>query len=170
MGIALVLLATWLPMQYYFTPLTSNRWPASRRSSVTILAQYWKASHQQALDRIAQRNQEIDRLKGEVRGLRQQLFGRKTEKGGAAQALPGLEKASSGRRRGRQPGQAGHGRRDHSHLSAEITRVDLSTDEQDCPHCHLSYAELPGAEDSETIVFDVRAYRRVILRKRYVRT
>ncbi len=98
-------------------------------------AQYWKAMHQQALERIAQRDQEIDRLKGEVRGLRQQLFGRKTEKGDAAQALPGLEKVSSGRRRGQQPGQAGHGRRDHSHLPTEITMVDLPTDERCCPHC-----------------------------------
>jgi transposase len=133
-------------------------------------AQYWKAMHQQALDRIAQRDQEIDRLKGEVRGLRQQLFGRKTEKGDAAQALPGLEKVSSGRRRGQQRGQAGHGRRDHSHLPAEIRRVDLPADEHCCPHCHLPYAEFPGTEDSETIEIDVRAHRRVIQRKRYVRT
>jgi transposase len=133
-------------------------------------AQYWKAMHLQALERIAQRDQEIDRLKGEVRGLRQQLFGRKTEKGDAAQALPGLEKVSSSRRRGQQPGQAGHGRRDHSHLPAHITSADLPADERCCPHCHLQYAEFPGTEDSETIEIDVHAHRRVIRRKRYVRT
>jgi transposase len=133
-------------------------------------AQYWRAMHQQALERIAQRDQEIDRLKGEVRGLRRQLFGRKTEKGDAAQALPGLEKVSSSRRRGQQPGQPGHGRRDHSHLPAEITIVDLPGDERCCPHCHLPYAEFPGTEDSETIEIDVHAHRRVIRRKRYVRT
>ena len=133
-------------------------------------AQYWKAMHQQALERIAQRDQEIDRLKGEVRGLRQQLFGRKTEKGDAAQILPGLEKVASGRRRGQQPGQAGHGRRDHSHLPAKITMKDLPADERCCPHCHLPYAEFPGTEDSETIEIDVQAHRRVIRRKRYVRT
>jgi transposase len=133
-------------------------------------AQYWKAMHQQALDRIAKRDQEIDRLKGEVRGLRQQLFGRKTEKGKAAPVLPGLEKLSSGRPRGQQAGQAGHGRRDHSHLPAEITLVDLPADEQCCPHCHLPYAEFPGTEDSQTIEINVRAHRRLIQRKRYVRT
>ena len=133
-------------------------------------AQYWKAMHQQALERIAQRDQEIDRLKGEVRGLRQQLFGRKTEKGDAAQILPGLEKVSSGRRRGQQPGQAGHGRRDHSHLPADIVSADIPAGECCCPHCHLPYAEFPGTEDSVTIEIDVRAHRRVIRRKRYVRT
>jgi transposase len=133
-------------------------------------AQYWKAMHQQALDRIAKRDQEIERLKGDVRGLRQQLFGRKTEKGKAAPILPDLEKLSSGRPRGQQPGQAGHGRRDHSHLPAEITLVDLPSDEHCCPHCRLPYAEFPGTEDSETIEINVRAHRRVIQRKRYVRT
>jgi len=133
-------------------------------------AQYWKAMHQQALDRIAQRDQEIDRLKGEVRGLRQQLFGRKTEKGGAAQVLPGLGKFPTGRRRGQQPGSTGHGRRDHSHLPAEIELVDLPADRRCCPHCHLPYAEFPGTEDSETLEIDVRAHRRVIRRKRYLRT
>ena len=133
-------------------------------------AQYWRAMHQQALERIAQRDQEIDRLKGEVRGLRQQLFGRKTEKGDAGQAPQGLEKAPSGRRRGQQPGHAGHGRRDHSHLPAVVTPVDLPADERCCPHCHLPYAEFPGTEDSETIEIDVRAHRRVIRRKRYRRT
>lgn len=133
-------------------------------------AQYWKAMHQQALERIAQRDQEIDRLKGEVRGLRQQLFGRKTEKGGEGQVLQGLEKLSSGRRRGQQPGQAGHGRRDHSHLPADIVLADLPADERCCPHCHLPYAEFPGTEDSETVEINVRAHRRVIKRKRYVRT
>jgi transposase len=133
-------------------------------------AKYWKAMHQQALERIAQRDQEIDRLKGEVCGLRQQLFGRKTEKGDAVQILPGLEKVASGRRRGQQPGQAGHGRRDHSHLPAKITMKDLPANERCCPHCHLPYAEFPGTEDSETIEIDVQAHRRVIRRKRYVRT
>ena len=133
-------------------------------------ARYWKAMHQQALARIAQRDQEIARLKGEVRGLRQQLFGRKTEKGGAAQVLPGLGKVPTGRRRGQQPGSTGHGRRDYSHLPSEIELVDLPADRRCCPHCHLPYAEFPGTEDSETLEIDVRAHRRVIRRKRYLRT
>ena len=137
-------------------------------------AQYWRAMHQQALERIAQRDQEIDRLKAEVRGLRQQLFGRKTEKhpkgARAEQAPPGLEKSPTGRRRGQQPGHAGHGRRDHSHLPAVVTPVDLPADERCCPRCHQPYAEFPGTEDSETIDIHVRAHRRVIQRKRYRRT
>ena len=133
-------------------------------------AQYWRAMHQQALKRIAQRDQEIERLKGEVRGLRQQLFGRKTEKGKTEQTPQGEEKPRSGRPRGQQRGHAGHGRRDHSHLPAVITPLDLPADQRCCPQCHQPYAEFPGEEDSQTIEIHVRAHRRVIRRKRYRRT
>ncbi len=80
------------------------------------------------MKRIARRDQEIDRLKAEVRGLRKQLCGRKTEKGKAETTLQGLEKVSSGRRRGQQPGRVGHGRREHSHLPAVVTPADLPVD------------------------------------------
>jgi transposase len=133
-------------------------------------AQYWRAMHQQALERIAQRDEEIDRLKGEVRGLRQQLFGRKTEQGKTDQGPPGEEKPRRGRRRGQQRGHAGHGRRNHSHLPAVITPVDLPADHRCCPQCHQPYAEFPGEEDSESYEIHVRAHRRVIRRKRYRRT
>ena len=133
-------------------------------------AQYWRAMHQRAQERLAQRDQEIERLKAEVRGLRQQLFGRKTEKrtGGKTGADP--EKKSRGRRRGQQPGRAGHGRRNHSHLPAVVTPLDLPAEGRCCPRCHQPYAEFPGTEDSETIEINVRAHRRVIRRKRYRRT
>jgi len=133
-------------------------------------AQYWRAMHQKALERLAERDREIERLKGDVRGLRQQLFGRKTEKGKGQEALPGQEQAPSGRRRGQQPGGIGHGRRDHSHLPAVVTSADLPASERCCPKCHRPYAEFPGTEDSVTIEIQVRAYRRVIRRKRYRRT
>jgi hypothetical protein len=103
-------------------------------------AQYWRAMHQQALERIAQRDQEIERLKADVRRLRQQLFGRKTEKGKAGQLPQDLEKAPTGRRRGQQLGHAGHGRRDHSHLPAVVTFLDLPTDARCCPRCRQPYA------------------------------
>jgi transposase len=137
-------------------------------------AQYWRAQHQRAQKRLAQRDQEIERLKAEVRRLQQQLFGRKTEKHPkgtrAGQTGPDTQKTSSGRRRGQQPGRAGHGRRDHSHLPAIVTPLDLPAGERCCPRCHQPYAEFPGTEDSETIEINVRAHRRVIRRKRYRRT
>ncbi len=133
-------------------------------------AQYWRAMHQQALSRIGERDQQIAQLKADVRQLRQQLFGRKTEKGSPGQLPSVSDKPASCRRRGQQRGSTGHGRRDHSHLPAKEVPIDLPVDECCCPHCHLPYAEFPGTEDSQTIEIEVHAHRRVIRRKRYRRT
>jgi len=133
-------------------------------------AQYWRAMHQQALKRIAERDQQIAELKANVRQLRQQLFGRKTEKGCMGQPAAAFEKPASNRRRGQQRGSKGHGRRDHSHLPAKEVLADLPADQCCCPQCHLPYAEFPGTEDSQTIEIEVHAHRRVIRRKRYRRT
>ena len=133
-------------------------------------AQYWRAMHQQALKRIAERDQQIAELKANVRQLRQQLFGRKTEKGGMDQPAAALEKPASNRRRGQQRGSKGHGRRDHSHLPAKEVLLDLPAEQCCCPQCRLPYAEFPGTEDSQTIEIEVHAHRRVIRRKRYRRT
>jgi transposase len=113
--------------------------------------------------------QENAELKAQIRQLQQQLFGRKTEAKAASEAVPGLGKPASGRPRGQQRGRPGHGRRDHSHLPAEIIEVDLPIDQRECPYCHLPFGEFPGTEDSQTIEIDVRAHRRVIRRKRYRR-
>jgi transposase len=133
-------------------------------------AQYWRAMHQQALQRLSERDQQIAELKAEVRQLRQQLFGRKTEKGSLGQLPAVPDKPASNRRRGQQRGSTGHGRRDHSHLPAQEILIDLPGDQCRCPQCHLPYAEFPGTEDSQTIEIEVRAHRRVIRRKRYRRT
>ena len=133
-------------------------------------AQYWRAMHQQALQRLSERDQQIARLKADVRQLRQQLFGRKTEKGSVGQLPAVPEKPASCRRRGQQRGSTGHGRRDHSHLPAKEVLIDLPVDKCCCPQCHLPYAEFPGTEDSQTIEIEVHAHRRVIRRKRYRRS
>ena len=133
-------------------------------------AQYWRAMHQKALERIAQRDQEIDRLKGQVRDLRQQLFGRKS-KGKAETGFAGPREDSQ--RSATWPAT----RRCRAWAAGPlplpavvIAPVDLPAEERCCPRCHLPYAEFPGTEDSSTIEIDVRAHRRVIQRKRYRRT
>ena len=51
-----------------------------------------------------------------------------------------------------------------------LTLAELPDDERCCPKCHRPYAEFPSTEDRVTIEIQVRAYRRVIRRKRYRRT
>jgi transposase len=134
-------------------------------------AGYWKSIHARTLERFAALEQEIERLCGENRQLQDRLFGRKSEKKAAGRDrgndLKDAQTSSAKRPRGQQRGQPGPKRRDHSHLPAEVTFIDLPEQDRVCQDCGLPFAELGDTEDSEQIEIDVRAYRRVYRRRRY---
>jgi transposase len=135
-------------------------------------AGYWNALHAKVLKRLAGLEQEVERLRGENRKLQDRLFGRKSEKkaGGTDRSndLQDDAQSKSGkRRRGQQPGRPGPKRRDHSHLPAKETFLDLPEKDRACRDCGLPYAELGDTEDSEQIEIEVRAYRRIYRRRRY---
>ena len=129
-------------------------------------AQYWQMQHQRAQSREAELKSRIETLQAQVRDLRQRLFGRKTEKS-SAQSEQQSKPPQSKRPRGQQPGSRGHGRVDFSHLPAREEVRELSEAQRCCPNCGKVAAEFPPSEDSEVIEIEVKAYRRVIRRKRY---
>lgn len=149
-------------------------------------ANYWKGQHRQALARLAQREadhrlamtqavereealrSELAKAAGEIRDLRKRLFGRKSERRSNTAKNPASDDQKSAKPRGQKRGSAGHGRTRASHLPAQIETIEL--DSPHCPDCGLGYADFPGTEDSEVIEIDVKAYRRVIRRRRYRRT
>ena len=53
----------------------------------------------------------------------------------------------------------------HPHLPVRVEIVELA--EATCPNCGLGLSEFPGTEDSQTLEVEVKAYRRVIRRRRY---
>jgi transposase len=137
-------------------------------------AAYWKSMHQRAKQRELQLEQEKQQLQARIHYLEQQLYGKKSESakakdslaaGSAATARPA--EATPARPRGQQPAQPGPRRRDYSHLTAEEESYDLSEADKNCPCCGLPYEAFPGTQDSTVLEIDVRAYRRVIRRKRY---
>ena len=128
-------------------------------------AQYWQRQHQRALSRETELKGQIERLRAQVRDLRQRVFGRKTEKSTAHSEQHSQPEAK--RPRGQQRGSVGHGRVDFSHLPARVEDHDVSEAERCCPRCGKAAAVFPGAEESEVIEIEVQAYRRVIRRKRY---
>lgn len=124
--------------------------------------------HRLAKERAARLQGEIEELEAKLKLRERQLFERKSEcrkagKSGGAQ--PG--ERTAGRKRGQQPGAPGHGRRLHESLPAVDAEYDLADSEKRCPCCGLPFSEMPGTEDSEEVVVEVRAHRRVIKRKRY---
>src|SRR5262249_30477912 len=60
-------------------------------------------------------------------------------------------------------------RRDHSRLPVALETLDLPDDQRLCPCCGLPFASFPGTEDSEILEVEVKAYRRVVRRRRYRR-
>jgi transposase len=132
---------------------------------------YWKSRHADAVKRIEQLKEELDQSRGQTRALQDKLFGRKSEKSAGSDRCNDLfdpeEVTAAAKKRGAQPGQAGHGRRDYSHLPVQEEFVPLPEESLACPHCGKLAAMRSATEDSELLEIDVRAHRRRIRRRRY---
>ena len=132
---------------------------------------YWKSRHADAVKRNAQLAEELRQAKGEIRTLRDEQFGRKSEKATPTDRsndlFDPLESPVPSRKRGAQPGHVGHGRRDDSHLSVVEEFVPLSAARLACPICGKPAAMMSDTEDSELLEIEVQAHRRRIRRRRY---
>jgi transposase len=132
---------------------------------------YWKSRHADAVKRNEQLAEELRQAKGEIRTLRDERFGRKSEKATPTDRsndlLDPLESSVPSRKRGAQPGQKGHGRRDYSHLPVVEEFVSLPPESLCCPLCGKPAMMMSASEDSELLEIDVRAHRRRIRRRRY---
>jgi transposase len=145
-----------------------------RRENLELRQQagYWRSRHADAVGRIAALEQENEQLRGEIRKLQAERFGRRSEKQSGSDRSNELEDpadAKPKRRRGRQPGQPAPRRRDYSHLPAREQFIDLPEAEQVCPDCGLPLKAC-GTEDSEQLDIEISVYRRVIRRRRGQRT
>jgi transposase len=147
-----------------------------RRDNLELRQQagYWKAMHGRALDRIAALQHDNEQLRGDVRRLQDQLFGQKSEKQShkdRSNYLPELddedETADAAEACRPKPPRQGPKRRDYSHLPKVEDVVELPEAERICPHCGKLWLERSDTEDSEQIEIEVKAYRRVIRRRRY---
>ncbi len=144
-----------------------------------------------AKQREATKDARIAGLEAEIRILKQRLFGSKSEsRHGADQprtptpedplaedaspaqaATPGSDTAAKQRRkRGQQKDNPIPKRRDYSHLPV-ITEERVLPDEQTrCSCCGKPFSPGGYEEDKEIIEVEVKAYRRRIRRRRYLRT
>ncbi len=146
-----------------------------RRENLELRQQagYWRGMHAKALERIAVLEQEKESLHAKNRKLQDQLFGRKSEQKAARDRSNDLEDpeqpASAKRNRGQQLDRPGPGRRDYTHLPAREEVHNLPEDACVCPRCRLPLVAKGDTADSTQIEIEVRAYRRVIRRRRYRR-
>ncbi|MGH7128482.1 MAG: IS66 family transposase, partial [Planctomycetaceae bacterium] len=139
-------------------------------------AGYWKSMHAAALKRNEKLQAELGEAHAEIRQLKADLFGRKSEKRSSADRSNDLEdphdRAAAGKKkkRGQQPGRPGPPRRDYSHLPVREELVDVPPEARVCDHCGKPLADTGQTEDSEQIEIEVVVYRRRTRRQRYRKT
>ena len=170
------------------TPFANEFITLSRQEHIRLVweGRHWKRLHQGAVERLAQleveyrerqRSQiesaaqrehtlqrELEYARGRIRDLEQRLFGRKSERHWVIDNQQPHSVARL-RRRGQQRGAAGHGRHPASGLPVREEIVAIAS--PCCPQCGKALAVFPGTEDSEVLEIQVKAYRRVIRRRRY---
>jgi transposase len=143
----------------------ANYWKSAHHRA-TLRLQGAELQHRQSLEQAALREAtlrgELEDAHAKIRDLQQRVFGRKSERSkGASEAQASVSSAHRGQRRG----TPGHGRTMQSHLPEQVEFVEM--DCPTCPQCGLGLSEFPGTEDSEVVEIEVKAYRRVIRRRRY---
>ena len=147
---------------------------------------HWRPRAEAAEGRVAELETEVEglrtknaELRGRVRYLEREVFGRKTEQsGGEGEAEPpaaeGVEESPRRdrrrRKRGKQPGAKGYGRKRRVTLPTEEVPHELVGEACQCPRCGKPLVGFPGTEDSEEIHYEVRLVRRVHKRARYLPT
>jgi len=154
-------------------------------------ANYYRAMFRAAKQREATKDARIAHLEAEIRILQQRLYGKKSESrhgidqpktplpqdplaeaaAPAEAATPGSAAAAKPRRkRGQQKGNPIPKRRDYSHLPVLTEERTLPDELARCSCCGKPFAPGGYEEDAEIIEVEVKAYRRRIRRRRYLRT
>ena len=133
---------------------------------------YWKSRHADAIKRNQRLQQELDGAKAEIKKLKADLFGRKSEKSTPKDRSNHLEDPQNQantkkKKRGQQSGRSGPGRRDYSHLSVREEIIELPASDCVCDRCGKPLTELQSTEDSEQLEIEIELLRRRFRRKRY---
>jgi transposase len=125
---------------------------------------YWRSMHKKALSKIEKLNRKIAHQKGEIRDLKNRIFGKKSEKKNAGKKDGDPKKKGSGekRNRGQQTGTEGHGRTKRPNLPRIEEPVNFP-EGPTCSKCGTAYI-FDEYKESEIIEVEVKAHTRVIQR------
>jgi transposase len=129
-------------------------------------AHYYQTMHRKAVERLVEKDQQIEALKSKVIELNHRLFGRKSER-----KQPKSESVSTAakRPRGQQLGAVGHGRRVREKLPVVEIEIEPPAEQIYCADCGKPWEALGEPEVSERIEWEVRVVRHRIKRNKYCR-
>jgi transposase len=132
---------------------------------------YWKSRHADAVERNVALQAELDQAKAEIRQLKAERFGKRSEKRSSSDRTNDLIDTHAPvpprNKRGQQPGRTAPKRRDYSHLPAREQTVDVPSEAQVCACCGLPLEGIGYGDDHEQIEIETIIYRRIVRRKRY---
>ena len=162
-------LVTITKQDYINLKMAANYWQTLHRKAVGR-AQWRESRYQrivrtlklQAASSTAALQADLDFARAQIRDLQRRLYSDKSERNKSCEARP---MAAACRKRGQQPGSAGHGRTIEAQLSER--HEDVFLEKAQCPNCGLAFNEFAATEDSQVLEIEVKAYRRVIHRHRY---
>jgi transposase len=131
-------------------------------------AAFYRGCFVKACEREANQKEEISRLEADIRHLRHQLFGRKSESQNHSEQVTtdseyetaqdaGAGRLQPKRKRGAQPGHQGHPRKQRLQLPQVHCTLTLSEKDKCCSQCGLPYAEFP-ARHSSRIEYKITIY------------
>lgn len=151
-----------------------------------LAAQHWQTLHRKAVGRAQWRELRYQRIvrelkvqslksqaalqtqlelaQAQVRDLQRRLFSSKSEQGKHCETRTHAVTCHAAR--GQRRGSVGHGRSMQTQLPARHEDVTLA--KAQCPKCGLAFNSFAGTEDAQVLEVEVKAYRRVIHRHRYV--
>jgi len=120
-----------------------------------------------------QLSQQVESLKAKVKQFAQMLFGKKSErnipgqkkKKSADQSISAKENDKTKRKRGKQPGAKGFGRKKRKGLPIDVLEICLPEEETHCKICQRPYDDF-GFEESEVIEWEVKLVKKVYRRQR----
>jgi transposase len=133
-------------------------------------AGYWKSRHADALKRNELVQADLNEAKGEIRLLKAERFGKRSEKQWEVKPIEAIDDADQSakkNKRGQQPGRPAPKRRDYSHLPVRTQSVDLPGNAKACNSCGKPLESLGYREDGEQLEIETVIYRRVVRRNRY---
>jgi transposase len=138
---------------------------------LTARASYWEAQHARAKSEIDKLRQEVALKDAKIKDLQNRLFGKKSEKKRPLKSeRDDQANTASKRKRGQQPGSAGHGRTKRPDLPIIADEQDLDENRKRCPTCGLPHLPNPALDEySDVIEVEVKAHVRRIRRPAYTR-
>lgn len=154
------------------TPFEQERVSITKQEYIKLTTQvnYWKAQHALAKKKITKLKQKILFEEGQIKDLRNRLFGKRSEKKSSPKSEKNDSANSSRRSRGQQNNSVGHGRTHRPDLPVTNERHDLAEGKKKCPQCGLLHIPNPALDEiSEIITVEVKAHTRRIHRPAYQR-